>query len=81
MLQKDKVIELIKSEKSIYVLHWFSFDPRINIVKHNLDSNYLVKGETLYYKNKVVNELLFCYEDIDLKKFVDGKYIYPNTSK
>lgn len=81
MLQKDEVLELIKSEKSIYVLHWFSFDSRINIVKHNLDSNYSVKDETLYYKNKVVNELLFCYEDIDLKKFVDGKYIYPNTSK
>lgn len=66
MIERFRMLELIQQQKEIYLLYLneFSKDIYIKIVK--LNSDFSVGKNDLYYKHRVIKELLFCFEDIDL---------------
>ena len=67
MIDKNRMNELIKTRQDIFVLYWFCLSKKINLVKYTLNSDFKVRKEKLYYKDRCIKDLTMCFENIDLK--------------
>lgn len=67
MIDKNRMNELIKTRQDIFVLYWFCLNNELCLIKYNLNSDFHVLKDKLYYKDRCINDLNMCFENIDLK--------------
>lgn len=82
MISPVKMRELISKKKNIYILYWFCLSSRLSVVLVNLNEEYKINNDKLYYKNKYITDLDRCFEDFNLSvrrvngALVDCDFIY-----
>ena len=71
MIEASRLNELINIKSEIFVMFWFSLDSNLQIVRYKLNFHFKVKNNKLYYDDKCINDLSMCFENIDMKTFIN----------